>query len=69
MTAVVLRKLVIPALLPVLFINLWILNKIFDVDLDVLAAIGVYCITTLIPTAFAIWYGWELKKEFINVKN
>lgn len=60
------RKLVIPSLLPVMFINLYIFNKFFEADIKWWAAIGVYILTTLIPCVFSVWYGWELKKEFIN---
>lgn len=63
------RKLVIPSMLPVMFVNLYIINKFFDADIRWWAALGVYAITTLVPCAFALWYGWELRKEFSNEQN
>ena len=56
--------MVIPALLPMLLANLYVLNKMFDADLPWYFAIGMYMITTLIPSALSVWYGWALKTEY-----
>lgn len=56
--------LVIPSLLPILLSNLWVLDRIFESDIKWHFALGMYILITLIPTAFAMWYGWALKTEF-----
>lgn len=56
--------LVIPSLLPILLSNIWVLDKMVESDIKWHFAIGLYLLTTFLPTAFAMWYGWALKSEF-----
>ena len=60
------RKIVIPAMLPVLFVNMWVINKFFESEMPFLITLGMYAITTLVPCVLSLWYGWSLREEFIN---
>ena len=60
------RKIIIPSLLPFLFVTMWVCSKFLEANIPWYLAIGMFCITTAIPSGLALWYGWELKKEFSN---
>jgi hypothetical protein len=65
----VFRKIVIPALLPIMFLNMWVFSKLSDALDGLLPLLGIYLAITLAPTILGVWYGWELKKEFTNEQN
>jgi predicted permease len=63
------RKIVVPAMLPILFLNMWVFSKLSDALDGMLPLLGIYLAITLMPTILGMWYGWELKKEFTNEQN
>ena len=59
-----LKKIVNPTILPILLANLWVFSTMMNAGVPFLARIGLYLLATGVPTALAIWYGWDLHKEF-----
>ena len=60
------RKIIIPSLLPLLFVTAWVYDKFLEANIAWYLSIAMFGITTAVPVGLAIWYGWELRKEFAN---